>query len=103
MKTKIMKLLSNVYKKAFRKKYVGQSWPSENERENANQAIFDLLSADKPCFIGRMGTTEGAVINNYITVHSDISYFKKLLNYIKCTNHSINRNKPCIFRSSLFK
>lgn len=82
MKTVIMKLLSNIYKKVFRKNYVGGVWPNEIERKNANRAIFDLLNADKPCFIGRMGTTEGAVINNYITVHSDISYFKKLLNYI---------------------
>lgn len=82
MKTKMMQLASAIYKKLLKKKYLGNPWPKDGERELANQAIYDLLKSDNPCFIGRMGTTEGAVINNYITVHSTLPFFKKVLNYV---------------------
>ena len=48
-------------------------------RQVANDIIYDLLVADKPCMIARFGTTELITINNYININSEVSYLKKLL------------------------
>ena len=56
--------------------------PCEFDRQRANDLIFDLLSANKPCMISRFGTGEIGIVNNYLTVHSNDSLIKRCLTYI---------------------
>jgi len=53
------------------------------ERENANIEIYNLLTSENPCFIGRIGTSEGQVIANYLAVHSDEGIIKRIIQYIR--------------------
>ena len=68
MKTKLLKGLRKVYQSIVRKEFPRWAWPSDSEWETTNELLFNLLSADKPCYIGRVGTVEGAVVHNKITI-----------------------------------
>lgn len=56
--------------------------PCELDRYRANDMIYKLLSDDKACMISRFGTIEIGIVNNYLTVHSNESLFRKSFNYI---------------------
>lgn len=56
--------------------------PCEFDRQLANDLIFNLLSVGRPCMISRFGTGEIGIVNNYLTVHGNDSFFKRCINYI---------------------
>ena len=78
----ILKLLRKVYRNVVHPVFVGNPWPEDSEWETTNAILTNLLIKDVPCLISRIGTVEGAVILNYLTVHSNDSFIKKCLNYI---------------------
>lgn len=57
-------------------------------RQVANNVIYDKLVTDKPCFIGRFGTTELITLNNYLCVTSRESYLNKLWKYVTDNTHT---------------
>lgn len=58
------------------------------DRQSSNDKIYELLSSGKPCMIARFGTTEINCINNYLTVHSEKSFFRKYWEYITGNTHT---------------
>lgn len=79
---KALKAMRKIYRIAVYPDFVGNPWPKEDEWETTNSLLTDLFSKDRPCFVGRKGTTEQAVVVNYLTVHSAKSYIKKCYEYI---------------------
>ena len=79
---KALKAMRKIYRIALRPDYTGYPWPREDEWETTNSLLTDLFSKEKPCFVGRIGTTEQAVVVNYLTVHREKSYLKKCYDYI---------------------
>lgn len=83
MKTVLMKCLRAGYRKMMLKDFSSPwEYPDVKDRIEANNVILEKLKDDKPLFVGRVGTTEGNLVNNYITVHDDKSILVKLWNYI---------------------
>ena len=78
----ILKGLRKIYRSIAHPDFTGYPWPKEDEWEKTNQLITNLFNDNKPCFIGRIGTVECAIVVNYLTVHNKASYAKKILNYI---------------------
>lgn len=78
----LLKGARKIYRKVVHPDFIGNPWPKDEEWETTNTLLTDLFSDDKPCFVGRIGTTEQAVLVNYITVHSKKNYIKKCLDYI---------------------
>lgn len=78
----LLKGARKIYRKVVHPNFIGNPWPKGEEWETTNTLLTDLFSDDKPCFVGRIGTTEQAVLVNYITVHSKKNYIKKCLDYI---------------------
>ena len=78
----LLKALRKVYRTIARPDFTGYPWPEDSEWETTNSLLTDLFSNDKPCFVGRIGTTEQAVLVNYITVHSSKTYIRKCYDYI---------------------
>jgi hypothetical protein len=56
--------------------------PCDFDRQSANDKIYTLLQSNKPVMITRFGTTELLCINNYLCIHSNKSYFRKIIDYI---------------------
>lgn len=79
---KALKAMRKIYRIAVRPDYTGYPWPREDEWETTNSLLTDLFSKEKPCFVGRIGTIEQAVVVNYLTVHREKSYLKKCYDYI---------------------
>lgn len=82
MQKLILKGLRNIYRKVSKAEFIGNPWPEDGEWDSSNQLLTQLLSNDKPCFIGRIGTVECAVVVNYITVNDKSSFLKRCINYI---------------------
>lgn len=82
MRTIILKATRNIYRKIYHPIFPRWSWCTDDERVSTNNAIFNLLESNNPCYIGRIGTVEGAIVLNYLTVHSNIPIYKKIFNYI---------------------
>lgn len=57
----------------------GRNWKMFSNKEYSNQLIYDMLMDDKPCMIGRIGSTELLCIINHIGVKEN----KGVLSYIK--------------------
>lgn len=83
MKTKIIKSIRSIYKKVFKPQHNRPDWPNDKERIEANNIIYDALTSNKPCYIGRVGTVEGAIVHNYISIKSKKPYIQKLAEFIK--------------------
>ena len=45
--------------------------------------IYELLASGKPCMIARFGTVEINCVTNYLCVHSDKSYWGRIVDFIK--------------------
>lgn len=60
----------------------------EQDRQVANNYIYNLLASDKPCMISRYGTTELIAVNNYLCIISEKSYLKKIWEYITDYTHT---------------
>lgn len=82
MKRIILKGLRKAYRKCSGTQFIGYPWPQDEEWQSTNDLLCGMLGDDKPCFIGRIGTVECAVILNYITVHDNSSFLKKCIRYI---------------------
>lgn len=82
MKTILFKGSRKAYRKVFRPNFPRWAWCTDEERVEANNIISSLILSDKPCLIGRVGTTEGAVIMNYLSVKSREGILKKVIKYI---------------------
>lgn len=54
----------------------------EMDRQKSNDAIYDLLMADKPCMISRFGTGEIGIIVNYLAAHSQSGTLSRIWKYI---------------------
>lgn len=78
----ILKGLRKIYRKCTKVEFTGNPWPQADEWEKTNQLLTELFSNDKACFIGRIGTSELAVVLNYLTVHGNRSYVRKCIDYI---------------------
>lgn len=78
----ILKGLRKVYRGIVHPDFTGNRWPQSDEWEHTNNYLAELFSRDQPCFVGRIGTTEGAIVLNYLTVHSDKSYLRKCYEFI---------------------
>lgn len=78
-----MKSIRRIYNKVFRPNRPRPDWPSNKEREVSNQLIFDFLNSENPCYIGRVGTVEGAIVHNYLSINSNRAYILKLFDFIK--------------------
>lgn len=78
----LLKTLRKIYRSITHPDFTGYPWPEKGEWETTNKLLTDLFSDDKPCYVGRIGTTECAVLVNYLTVHSKDGYFRKSLNYV---------------------
>lgn len=74
----LLKGARKIYRKVVHPDFIGNPWPKDEEWETTNTLLTDLFSDDKPCFVGRIGTTEQAVLVNYITVHSKKNYIKNV-------------------------
>lgn len=81
-KTLFMKIMRLFYRTIFRPSF--PAWPacSRDTRVNSNKIIFDLLNSDSPCFVGRMGASEGHIVLNYQTIISDKNIIRKTIDYI---------------------
>lgn len=74
----------------------------ECDRQIANDMIYDLLSASKPCMITRLGSTELNCINNYLCVHSNKSTYRKWMDYITDNTHTPWWNREQFHIMSIF-
>lgn len=79
----LLKTLRKIYRSITHPDFTGYPWPEKGEWETTNKLLTDLFSDDKPCYVGRIGTVECAIIVNYLTVHSKDSLLKKYINYIR--------------------
>lgn len=84
MKSIILKGARKLYRAIVQPEFPRWGWPKEGERESTNNLLFNLLSSDKPCFIGRMGTVEGAIVLNKMTLTKpwSLQRIKGCINYI---------------------
>jgi len=87
---KIQDFLVRVAKKCYRfasgKRFLNPK--CEINREAANNAIKTLIAGSMPCMISRFGTTELNCINNYLCVHSDYSYSRRIFDYVTENTHT---------------
>lgn len=84
LKTDIMKFIAAIYRKVTKQNHPRWGWPEDElkERQISNDYIYELLLSDSPCFIGRMGTIEGQIVWNYLSVHSSKSYMERLWSFL---------------------
>lgn len=58
------------------------------DRVAANSRMLELLVSNNSCMISRFGTTELNCINNYLCVHSDYSYSRRIFDYVTDNTHT---------------
>lgn len=78
-----MKSIRAIYNKIYKPSHPRPDWPTDIERKESNQLIFDLLKSENPCYIGRVGTVEGAIVHNYLSIKSNKCYLLKLVDFVK--------------------
>lgn len=61
----ILKGLRRTYRVIRRPIFPDYSWPTDEEWETTNLLLTELFSKKESCLVGRIGTSEGAVILNY--------------------------------------
>jgi hypothetical protein len=87
---KIKDICIRLFKKGYRillnKQFLNPT--SDTNRQSANDKIYNLLVADSPCMITRLGTVELNCINNYLCVISEELYYKKVWQYISGNTHT---------------
>lgn len=76
----VIKACRKLYCKASGKKF--ESPLCDMDRQSSNDKIYNLLTSSKPCMIARFGTTESAILCNYLGVYSKAGLFKRCWNYI---------------------
>lgn len=78
MKTLLIKALRKAYRSATKKQFPRWSWPSDEEWNSTNDTLWRLLSQDAPCFVGRIGTVEGAIVHNKICIPTPPNLVNKI-------------------------
>ncbi len=68
MKTFVLKGMRKAYRLIVNKKFPRWGWPSDSDWEITNNIIYHLLENDAPCYIGRIGTVEGNIVHNKLTL-----------------------------------
>lgn len=84
MKSILLKGSRKIYRSLFHPNFPRWGWPKEGERESTNKLLYNLISSEKPCFIGRVGTVEGAIVLNKMTLTKpwSLQRLKGCINYI---------------------
>ncbi|MFT6919002.1 MAG: hypothetical protein ACJA2G_001637 [Cognaticolwellia sp.] len=77
----ILKILRKAYWITFNKTPELRNWKMFSNKEYSNELIFNLLAADEPCMISRIGSTEMLCITNYLGVENEQK--KSISNYVK--------------------
>ena len=72
--------LRYIYRLVSRKKFLPPE--CECDRQIANDMLYELLSADKPCMVARIGGVESNCAINYLVVNSNKSSLQKWWEYI---------------------
>lgn len=82
MKTKdvIIRVVRKLYRMVTRRKFYAPE--CDCDRQSSNDKIYKLLASGKPCMIARFGTVEINCITNYLCVHSDKSYWGRIIDFI---------------------
>lgn len=65
----LLRLLRKVYRRIYGD-YQFKMPYLEKDPDKVSKDLYDLLSSDKPCMIGRFGCTELACISNYLSIKS---------------------------------
>ena len=81
-----IRVVRKIYRKILNKTFLPPE--CDCDRQSSNDKIYNLLKSGKPCMIARFGTTEINCVNNYLTVHSDKPYAKKIWQYISDNTHT---------------
>ena len=68
MKSIILKGTRKLYRAITHPVFPRWGWPKEGEWESTNRLLYEMISRDKPCFISRIGTVEGAIVLNRLTL-----------------------------------
>ncbi len=74
-------LCRRIYKKGRPPYAIGQDW--ETDADVANEHIYQMLTTDKPCMIGRYGANELSLIFNYLGIKK---HKGDAMGYITCKN-----------------
>lgn len=74
IKSNLLKIVRSVVRPMFSQKRERWPWPSLDERVLANKLIIQKLNAKEPCMIGRMGTCEGAIVHNRLTLTNPYTF-----------------------------
>lgn len=84
MKTLVLKCLRAGYRKVSGFKMPQRwSWPSPDDWGKTNDILYDLLMSDNPCMVSRVGTVEGQIIHNRLTIeHEPLKKLKGCFDYI---------------------
>lgn len=87
---KVKDIVIRVVRKAYRT-ITGRKFYAPEcdcDRQSSNDKIYELLASGKPCMIARFGTTEINCVTNYLCVHSDKSYWGRIIDFIKDNTHT---------------
>lgn len=85
IKLLLLKAAARVYRKMAGIRDRGMKWPEDDRaaRVRANDIIYQLLSGSQPCYIGRIGTGEGQIVINYLSVHSRHHILRKCYDFMR--------------------
>lgn len=82
----IIRVVRRAYRIITRRKFYAPE--CDCDRQSSNDKIYELLASGKPCMIARFGTVEINCITNYLCVHSDKSYWGRIIDFIKDNTHT---------------
>ena len=82
----IIRVVRRAYRIITRRKFYAPE--CDCDRQSSNDKIYELLVSGKPCMIARFGTVEINCITNYLCVHSDKSYWGRIIDFIVDNTHT---------------
>ena len=82
----IIRVVRRAYRIITRRKFYAPE--CDCDRQSSNDKIYELLASGKPCMIARFGTVEINCITNYLCVHSDKSYWGRIIDFIVDNTHT---------------
>ncbi len=82
----IIRVIRRAYRIITRRKFYAPE--CDCDRQSSNDKIYELLASGKPCMIARFGTVEINCITNYLCVHSDKSYWGRIIDFITDNTHT---------------
>lgn len=82
----IIRVARKAYRIITRRKFYAPE--CDCDRQSSNDKIYELLASGKPCMIARFGTVEINCITNYLCVHSDKSYWGRIIDFIVDNTHT---------------